>query len=178
MRVMSKKTVTLDVREDIRRGREPFGKIMQAVAALRENEDLLLIAPFEPKPLFGLLAQRGFSHQCKGTPEGDYEVRFTRDAQSAEAPEKTPASTTAGRDLAHRSCAGTPVIDVDARGLEPPQPLVKILEALAALPEGARLRAHTDRRPMHLYSQLEERGFTGQTEEQPDGSFLTHVCRQ
>jgi uncharacterized protein (DUF2249 family) len=67
---------------------------------------------------------------------------------------------------------------LDARGLEPPEPLVKILEALTALPEGAGLRAHTDRRPMHLYAQLEERGFVGETEEQPDGSFVTHVHRR
>jgi TusA-related sulfurtransferase len=67
---------------------------------------------------------------------------------------------------------------VDARGLEPPQPLVKILEALATLPEGARLRARTDRRPMHLYAQLEERGFVGESEEQEDGSFVTHVRRR
>ena len=66
---------------------------------------------------------------------------------------------------------------MDARGLEPPQPLVKILEALATLPAGAQLRARTDRRPMHLYAQLEERGFTGESEEQKDGSFVTHVRR-
>jgi uncharacterized protein (DUF2249 family) len=66
---------------------------------------------------------------------------------------------------------------VDARGLEPPQPLVKILEALSALPDGANCLARTDRRPMHLYAQLAERGFTGQTEEQEDGSFITRIHR-
>jgi uncharacterized protein (DUF2249 family) len=68
-------------------------------------------------------------------------------------------------------------LTVDARGLEPPQPLVVILEALMRLPEGAELQARTDRRPMHLYGHLEERGFTGTTEEQPDGSFLTTIRR-
>lgn len=70
------------------------------------------------------------------------------------------------------------VIAVDARGLEPPQPLVQILEALATLPDGAELHAHTDRRPMHLYSFLEERGFTGASEEQPNGSFITVIRRK
>lgn len=70
------------------------------------------------------------------------------------------------------------VVEVDARGLEPPQPMVKILEALAALPAGAELRAFTDRRPMHLYAQLEERGFAAVTGEQPDGTFLTHIRRR
>jgi uncharacterized protein (DUF2249 family) len=55
--------------------------------------------------------------------------------------------------------------------------MVKILEALVALPAGAELRARTERRPMHLYPHLEERGFTAATEEQSDGSFLTHISR-
>lgn len=69
------------------------------------------------------------------------------------------------------------VIELDARGLEPPQPMVRILEALAALPPGAELRARTDRRPMHLYAQLERRGFTAETRQEHDGSFVTHIRR-
>ena len=68
-------------------------------------------------------------------------------------------------------------VTLDARGLEPPQPLVVILEALAGLREGAELRARTDRRPLHLYALLEQRGFTGATQEQNDGSFITTIRR-
>ncbi len=171
---MSRKVVTLDVREDLRTGREPFGKIMQSVAALRENEDLLLIAPFQPAPLFGVLARQGFSHEAKETAAGDWEITFTRDSPGSTA---SPPPAEPPRRPKRVPCQGSPVVDVEARGLEPPQPLVKILEALATLPDGARLRAHTDRRPMHLYTQLQERGFTGESEEQPDGSFITHVHR-
>jgi uncharacterized protein (DUF2249 family) len=175
---MNPRTVTLDVREDIRNGREPFARIMQTVAGLKDDDQLLLIAPFEPAPLFAVLAQRGYSHQSKLTPEGDFEALFTRgSADSANLP-ATAAPPHQASASPSRTCTGTPVIEVDARGLEPPQPLVKILEALATLPEGARLRAHTDRRPMHLYAQLEERGFVGKTEDQPDGSFVTHVHRR
>ena len=67
---MSQTTVKLDVREEIRNGREPFGKIMQTVARLKESEQLLLIAPFEPAPLYAVLAQQGFSHQTKATEIG------------------------------------------------------------------------------------------------------------
>jgi uncharacterized protein (DUF2249 family) len=174
---MIKRTVTLDVREDIRNGREPFGKIMQTVAGLKDDEQLRLIAPFEPAPLYAVLAQRGYAHQSKPTPEGDFEVLFTLGSADSASPATAAASSQSPSGSPSRACAGIPVIEVDARGLEPPQPLVKILEALAALPAGARLRARTDRRPMHLYAQLEERGFVGESEEQPDGSFITHVRR-
>ena len=70
------------------------------------------------------------------------------------------------------------IMIVDARGFEPPQPMVKILETLAVLPPGAGLRAHTDRRPVHLHALLEERGYQGESEEQADGSFITHISRR
>ena len=172
---MRQTTVKLDVREDIRNGREPFGKIMQTVTHLKDSEQLLLIAPFEPTPLYAMLAQQGFSHQAKPTPSGDWEVLFTRGPGD---PDTAPATSKSPQGSKSHSCSGPPVLEVDARGLEPPQPLVTILEALASLPESARLRALTDRRPMHLYAQLEERGFVGESEEQKDGSFVTHVRRR
>ena len=175
---MSKIPVKLDVRETIRSGREPFGKIMQAVTQLKDNEQLLLIAPFEPAPLYAVLAQQGFSHQSKPTATGDWEVLFTRGPADPASLSAAPEAAQPGQTSKVHACGGPPVPDVDARGLEPPQPLVKILEALAALPDGVRLRARTDRRPMHLYAQLEERGFVGESEEQKDGSFVTHVCRR
>lgn len=163
----------VDVREDIQRGREPFSRIMQAVSFLGETEDLLLIAPFEPKPLLGVLAHQGFHHQSKVTAAGDYEVLFTK------APANPPSSAVeAASPVANPTrppCSGPPAVRVDARGLMPPEPLVKILEAVAQLPPGAVLQAHTDRRPMHLYAELEARGFRGETEEQSDGSFITYV---
>jgi uncharacterized protein (DUF2249 family) len=167
---MSKKrTVTLDVRDDIQRGREPFSKIMQAVASLGVDEDLVIIAPFEPTPLYAVLAQRGFFHQSKQTESGDWEIHFSRaggEPVAVESPVKSPESV----DVLE--------IEVDTRGLEPPQPLIKILEAVATLPEGVSIVARTDRHPMHLYTQLEERGFQSDTEEAPDGSFVTYVRRK
>jgi uncharacterized protein (DUF2249 family) len=165
-------TVKLDVRDDIRNGREPFSKIMSAAAALRTDEQLLLIAPFEPVPLFRVMEKQGFRHKARRDDSGDWEVLFVRqsDVQSTGvtlAPCHKVASVPDAKEI----------VEVDACGLEPPQPLVKILESLAALPAGAELRAWTDRRPMHLYAQLEERGFAAETEEQSNGSFITHIRR-
>ena len=67
------------------------------------------------------------------------------------------------------------VIELDARGLEPPQPLMMILEAVATLPEGATILARTRWRPALLYAELEQRGFIGESEEQVDGSYLTRI---
>lgn len=54
-----------------------------------------------------------------------------------------------------------PMADVviDNRGLVPPEPMIRILTALASLPEGDTLVARMDREPMPLYAELERRGF-------------------
>ena len=167
---MSDRLVTLDVRDDLRNGREPFSKVMGAVARLQPDEKLRLITPFEPAPLISVLGNQGFEYESKQIQSGDWEVLFTRRCGKAAAfiPPSRPPCKAARTEP-------TTIIDVDARGLEPPQPMIKILEALAALADGAELRARTERKPMHLYAQLEERGFVGETEEQNDGSFITKI---
>lgn len=72
--------LVLDVREDIRRGREPFALILAAVTGLAEEQALVLVAPFEPSPLYGVLGQRGFEHRSEQTADGDWKVTFARRA--------------------------------------------------------------------------------------------------
>jgi uncharacterized protein (DUF2249 family) len=76
--MMEQAPLVVDVREDLRNGREPFGRIMEAVAALKEGQPMLLIAIMEPVPLYEVMAGRGFAHETSRTPEGDWQVRFFR----------------------------------------------------------------------------------------------------
>ena len=96
---MSSGIVTLDVRDDIKRGQEPFSKIMGTVAQLRPDENLRLIAPFEPLPLFSVLAKKGYTHASKQLESGDWEVLFTRG--SGQKPEAKPRR--AGSESSQRS---------------------------------------------------------------------------
>jgi len=173
---MNNNVVTLDVRADIRAGRQPCSNIMGAVTGLKEGESLRLLAPFEPKPLFEVLAQQGFAHSARPLGDGDWEVLFFRDATMTGQMAQTPASPSSA--ACGCSCGAPSDLEVDARGLEPPQPMVRILEALDSLPAATHLHARTDRRPMHLYPLLEARGFVGESEEQSDGSFVTHIQRR
>lgn len=78
MSAKKQKIVTLDVRQEIANGGEPFPLIMRAVAGLRTDEKLLLIAPFEPVPLYDVMAMQGFTHQATPMADGDWEVLFSR----------------------------------------------------------------------------------------------------
>lgn len=68
--------------------------------------------------------------------------------------------------------------ELDARELDPPLPMVAILEALERLPEESTLRARTRRRPIHLLPHLEERGYNAVTVEETDGSYTTLINRR
>ncbi|MDE2167278.1 MAG: DUF2249 domain-containing protein [Alphaproteobacteria bacterium] len=75
---------TLDVREILRAGGEPFSKIMEAVEALSPGQGLRLLATFKPVPLFGVMAQRGFGHTEHEIGGGDWEVIFMPSGQNAQ----------------------------------------------------------------------------------------------
>ena len=67
---------------------------------------------------------------------------------------------------------------LDVRGLEPPQPLVRVLERLETLGAGERLEVVLDRRPLLLYPQLEARGFTHATDEGMPGVVRVLIARR
>ncbi len=69
--------ITLDVRDDIRAGREPLPHIMEAIGRLREGEQLRILAPFEPRPLIGVLAAQGFLATVTESDGGGFAVLFT-----------------------------------------------------------------------------------------------------
>jgi uncharacterized protein (DUF2249 family) len=167
--------VIVDVREDIRRGQEPFAKIMAAVKELKPGQALLLRNVFEPVPLYQVLKKKELDHwtECRG-PEDWWIYFYPSPAAGTAAAASSPEAGGGGEVAPVRRAAE---VIVDARGLEPPQPMQRILEALASLPEGATLLARTDRRPMLLYPKLEERGYRYETRETDGDGFETRIWR-
>ncbi len=62
---------------------------------------------------------------------------------------------------------------LDNRGLQPPEPMVRILAALATLDNGSELAVLMDREPFLLYPELERRGFEWDFVEQDEDYLLT-----
>lgn len=155
--VSEARQVHLDVREDIRRGQEPFARIMAAVKALGGDQVLVLRAPFEPIPLYDVLGKRGFAHRTERRASDDWSVWFFRHRGPLVSAAVTPPGAAGCRTV------------LDVRGLEPPQPMVRVLEEIDRLGPGAELEVRHDRRPMLLYPQLDERGFVHETDEPEPG---------
>ncbi len=55
-------------------------------------------------------------------------------------------------------------IELDVRGLQAPEPLVRILQTLDTLPAGGILRVLHHREPFPLYAALQEDGYQYRTE--------------
>jgi len=91
---------------------------------------------------------------------GDYPRRMTPDA-----------------DDATRTDPDDATVHLDNRGLEPPLPMVRTLEAYERLEAGQRLAIHNDRVPVYLLPQLEARGATFEIDERPGGDAVVTIRR-
>lgn len=164
----------VDVRPDLRAGREPFTPIMSAVEALPAGGVLLLRAIFEPAPLYRVLGGRGFDHWTERLADDDWRVWFyRRPAAPAEAGGEAAASCPACETKA----AGEEVVLLDVRGLEPPEPMVRTLEALERLPEQACLVQINERVPRLLLPMLAERGFAWEIVGETPGPVRVFIRR-
>ncbi len=68
----------LDVRPELEQGGEPFVRIMEAASAIKPGEMLVIIAPFEPVPLYAVLHARGFAHEREKVAADEWVVCFSR----------------------------------------------------------------------------------------------------
>jgi len=74
-------------------------------------------------------------------------------------------------------CSSGDRVQLDVRGLEPPQPMVRVLEALDRLAPGAELEVRHDRRPLLLYPQLDARGYVYETDKPEPGLVRIRIRR-
>jgi hypothetical protein len=98
------------------------------------------------------------------------------DEPEAPAPQLYDLRDVAG--LAAQNILVTPaLISLDNRGLEQPEPMVRILSVAQQLAPGQRLEALNARKPMLLYPKLDELGYEHETEAMPEGHFRITVRR-
>src|SRR5207247_9400408 len=99
-------------------------RIVAAVTPLGPDAVRVLRAPFEPTPLYDVLGKRGLAHWTECRAPDDWSVWFYRRAGGE--PHEAAGAAPAER----RSRV------LDVRGLEPPQPMGRILAELERLQPG------------------------------------------
>jgi len=187
-------TATLDVRPLLARHEEPFQAIMAEARRVGPGQVLCLRCTFEPFPLYHVLGKQGFQHWARQHAPGDWEIFFYRAPASERAPEPAPQASQAGRSPAPAASpppelagptstagdhphGGAPepgaedwpaparTVTIDVSDLVPPEPMIRILEALEELGAGEALLVHHVRRPVYLYPRLDELGCLYRTRE-------------
>lgn len=158
--------VELDVRPMLAAKIEPFSAIMKKVKSLQPTDLFVLHAPFKPTPLFKVLGRKGFKHEAERVGKRHWKVTFWKSET------EVPSNNQAPSAKEHRASESRPKVHyLDNRGLEPPQPMIRTLSKLEKIGENETLVIHNDRQPMFLYPELEELGYSHETEEAPEGGY-------
>lgn len=150
--------ITLDVREAIAAGNDPFQSIMSAVGKLDSTNALLLVNTFEPTPLFSILAKKGYAAHTEVQGPDLVHTYFWLSGGKQAATSEAKAPGKSFEQLLQRF-GNSKVRSIDVRHLEMPQPMVTILSELEQLPANQALLVTHRRVPRFLLPQLEERGF-------------------
>jgi len=170
--------VTLDVRETLQTGQDPFNEIMNQLAQLPAQHGLLLVNTFEPTPLIPILKKKGYRHytEQKGPelfhtyfyPSGEASALNSNAAETVITAINAKTKMEPSFESLVQRYDGR-LVEIDVRQLEMPLPMMTILETLTQLqPSQALLVAHR-RVPQYLLPQLRERGFAyAITEPAPD----------
>lgn len=156
-------TVVIDVRDELRAGREPFSLIMAALRERPEHGALLVRATFEPVPLYAVMQRHQLTHWTERLADDDWKVWFYPEEAASQ-----PAVQTQAQVGKPTEDPGDNVVVLDVRGLEPPEPMMQTLAALEQLPAGATLVQLNVRVPQFLLPLLEDRGFTYEIREQDE----------
>lgn len=171
-RPLDRPVVEVDVRDDLRAGREPFARIMAALSASDASAVIRVRAIFEPAPLVGVLSRRGFTCETEMHAPEDWSLWAWRGADEPEAP--APAPVTTGEP--QRPTITPPNEEwLDVRGLTPPEPMMRTLAALEVLPADRTLVHLNSRVPQFLLPMLVERGFTYELEHLDSGNILVRI---
>lgn len=174
---MNQTSDTIDLTHfDVRRipCRAKHAQIFQRWADLPVGGHFVLVNDHDPVPLyyqFEALFRGAFTWEYLVDGPTEFHVKITRLKAS---PFTTPPAPPRGPAAVCPAATD----ELDLRGMEPPEPMMRILNTLEATPVGASFRARTDRQPLHLFPELTARGARHTSEAAPDGnSWITTITR-
>lgn len=90
--------LVLDVRPIFARGEAPCSTIDGAIAKLKEGQCLVLLAPFEPVPLYTKLGNLGFEHQVQPLEDGGWRIEFRPGTKIPAMPSAVPRCACSGAE--------------------------------------------------------------------------------
>lgn len=184
--------IELDVREELRHKRDPFAIIMNTVKELGKQDMLVLHATLKPVPLLGLMKLKGYVSATSRAGHEHWITTFVRKEYAAALEGKqdeSPETDAEGHEDNHEGSASADSltdetgesprsIHLDNRGLEPPKPMIRTMDALEKARTGDTITIHNDRVPAFLLEEIKALGYPHEVEAQSDGSAIVTIRKQ
>jgi hypothetical protein len=146
---------SLDVRQDIKSGKDPFLKIISALDGVGFNDYLEVINSFEPVPLIKILKEKNYD--CSLRKEGHviYTYIHKKETSLPMQARKTDPNAIFDKKLSEY---GNSLRQLDVSKMEMPGPMLSILKELESLPADFALHVKHRRVPQLLLPELKDRG--------------------
>lgn len=161
----------LDVRPIISSGADPFKDIMSSVKNLSDGDVLVIKNSFKPVPLYAVMEKKGFSHYTELS-DDCFTVYFYKTGNIVQ--DSPIENSNSGID----EKAFENILDIDVHDLQPPEPMLKILENLSRIDDRTVMRVHHHREPVLLYPKLEERGYVAYCEKLGEDNYKILIAKK
>ena len=119
------------------------------------------------------MSRKGFNHLTEKK-DGIFYVNFYRNKKS----EVSDSELSSEDKFYVDPESADEIIELDVRELEPPEPMIKVLEVLSSLKDSSVLLVHHHREPVMLYPKLEERNFGAVCEKVSDNYFKIFIAKR
>jgi uncharacterized protein (DUF2249 family) len=170
--IQTEHTVTLDVRESLAQGKDPFDQIMGSVNSLMPGQCLKIVNTFEPLPLINVLKKKGFEHYTLEKPAGEFHVYFNK-MDKVEIKETLHVSENSidNQDVFHSvmNQFNGQLKTIDVRALEMPLPMITILNEIKKMEDNQALYVQHKKVPHFLLPELKDSGFSYLIKEDGEG---------
>lgn len=168
--------IQLDVRSVLAGGTDPFQLIMGKIKELKEGQVLEIINTFTPAPLITVLKRQGFSAYTELVNDQLVHTFFYKDPDAQGPVAVANESIRSHWDEINARFADN-LVFADVRGLEMPEPMIRILAELDILPEGKALFVYHKKLPVFLLPELAERKFDYRVNEIAPGEVHLLIFR-
>ncbi len=165
----------LDVRPYIEQRNDPLKIILSKVKELNNDNVLLLINSFEPIPLYSVLKKKGYTHWTEVI-DGTYKIYFYKNDINIDEEEKIRKEKSSPVNF--NLTGEENIIELDVSQLEPPEPMIKILETVSNIEDNTILLVHHHREPLMLHDKLAERGFRAVTHKIKENAYEVLIFKK
>lgn len=175
--VNPKNILDLDVRPILEEGKDPMNTILKKTKEMETYQVLKLINSFEPTPLIQLLENKGYETYTEIAGEDLVHTYFFKSEKVRGADAEIKKSEGGAWEEMKQQYDGK-LTTVQVGALEPPLPMLTILEALDNLPEGNALYVYHKRIPVFLLPELKDRGFDYRINEIEEGNVHLFIFKE